>query len=78
MKTQRDYFIRIKQVLKQGLLANKGLTKAQERKVLKFIDQNSADLREMSLRVAIKLADLIKRNPASFEKMARVTVLRGL
>ena len=78
MKTQRDYFIRIKQVLKQGLLANKGLTKAQERKVLKFIDQNSADLREMSLRVAIKLADLIKRNPASFEKMAKVTVLRGL
>ena len=78
VKTQRDYFIRIKQVLKQGLLANKGLTKAQERKVLKFIDQNSADLREMSLRVALKLADLIKRNPASFEKMAKVTVLRGL
>ncbi len=78
MKTKRDYFIRIKQVVKAGLLQSKGLTQAQERKVLKFIENNSDNLREMSLRVALKLADLIKRNPSTFEKMARVTVLRGL
>jgi len=78
MKTRRDYFIRIKQVVKQGLLSKKGLTKAEERKVMKFIENNQDNLREMSLRIALKLSDLIKRAPRQFETMAKVTVCKGL
>ncbi len=75
MKTRRDYFIRIKQVVEQGLLSS--LDKMQERIVMTFIEKHQDNLREMSLRVAIKLADLIKRNPAKFEVMAKVTVCKG-
>ena len=78
MKTRRDYFIRIKQVVEQGLLSSKGLDKMQERIVMSFIERHQNNLREMSLRVAIKLADLVKRNPAKFEVMAKVTVCKGL
>ena len=78
MKTRRDYFIRIKQVLKQGLLKRKGLTQKDENKVLRFIEKNQDNLREMSLRVALKLADIIKKHPKQFEQIAKVTVTRGL
>ena len=78
MKTRRDYFIRIKQVVKQGLLSDKGLTKSEENKILRFIEHKEDVLREMSLRVAIKLSDIIKKHPRQFETIASVTVTKGL
>ena len=78
MKTRRDYFIRIKQVIKEGLLSSKGLTKSEENKILRFIEQKEDNLREMSLRVAIKLSDIIKKHPSQFETIASVTVTKGL
>ena len=77
MKTRRDYFIRIKQVVKQGLLSAKGLNRHQEVTVMRFIEKHQDKLREMSLRVAIKLADLVKTHPDRFEVMAKVTVCKG-
>ena len=77
MKTRRDYFIRIKQVVDQGLLSSKGLDKKQEARVMYFIEKYQDSLREMSLRVAIKLADLVKAHPDRFEVMGKVTVCKG-
>jgi hypothetical protein len=78
MKTRRDYLIRMKQVIKQGLLKKRGLTKRQENRVVSFIEDNQDHIREFSLRIAIKLGDLVKRDGRSFEKMARVTCCKGL
>ena len=78
MKTRRDYLIRMKQVIKEGLLSKRGLSKSQERKVVRFIEKNQDYIREFSLRIAIKLGDLIKRNERTFEKMAKVTCCKGL
>jgi len=77
MKTRRDYFIRIKQVVDQGLLSSKGLDKKQTARVMYFIEKYQDSLREMSLRVAIKLADLVKAHPDRFEVMGKVTVCKG-
>ena len=77
MKTRRDCFIRIKQVVKQGLLSAKGLNRHEEVTIMRFIEKHQDKLREMSLRVAIKLADLIKTHPDRFEVMAKVTVCKG-
>ncbi len=77
MKTRRDYFIRIKQVVKQGLLSSKGLNNREENKILRYIEAKQDSLREMSLRVALKLADIIKKHPKQFETIANVTVTRG-
>lgn len=58
MKTKRDYMIRIKQVIGQGLLSNIGLSDKQTADVVAFIDDNKNNLRELSLRIALKIGKL--------------------
>lgn len=76
MKTTRDYLIRIRQVVKQGLLRNIGLTPSEQDDVVRFIEANHAKLRELSLRMAIKLGAL-RRKGGNWERMARVTTMRA-
>lgn len=73
MKTRRDYIIRIKQVVASGMLRGRGLDAEAEADVMEFIDENHDCLRELSLRMAIKLADIRKRNSKTWKKTARVT-----
>jgi hypothetical protein len=73
LKTRRDYLIRIRQVVKQGLLSE--LTEEQSIDVLDFIEKNHSILRELSLRMALKLGALRKNN-GDWEKIARVTCCR--
>lgn len=70
MKTRRDYLVRIKQVIAQGMLSD--LTELQKAQVMRFIDKNSDTLRELSLRIALKLASLCKQSD-NWERLARVT-----
>jgi hypothetical protein len=72
MKTRRDYVVRIKQVLDQGLLKKSGLTPAQERDVVDFIEANTDKLRELSLRMALKLG-AIRKIGDTWMKVAKVT-----
>lgn len=73
MKTRRDYLIRIRQVIKQGLLDN--LTPDAQVDVINFIEKNHDKLRELSLRMAIKLGALRKQG-GNWERLARVTCCR--
>lgn len=77
MKTRRDYMIRIKQVCEQGLLSRRGLNSRQQKAVLDFIADNTDDLRELSLRIAIKVGDMIAAHPNNWERRARITCLRN-
>lgn len=72
MKTRRDYVVRIKQVLDQGLLSKSGLSEDQVKEVVDFIDSNTDRLRELSLRMALKLG-AIRKLGGSWQKVARVT-----
>lgn len=70
MRTRRDYLIRIRQVIKQGLLSD---LKTDERNdVIAFIEKNHAQLRELSLRMALKVGNIRKSNK-NWEKIARIT-----
>jgi hypothetical protein len=71
MKSRRDYLVRIRQVIKQGLL--NGLTPAQRDDVVEFIEQNHESLRELSLRMAIKLGSLRRDGADRWERLARIT-----
>lgn len=73
MKTPRDYIVRIRQVIKQGLLDH--LTVSERKDVIAFIDKNYAILRELSLRCAIKLGSLRKQSN-NWEKIARITLCK--
>lgn len=70
MKSRRDYLIRIKQVIKQGLLSDLGREELYD--VMTFIDKNSEKLRELSLRMALKIGALRKQG-SNWEKVARIT-----
>jgi len=77
MKTKRDYLVRIKQVMRLGLLRNQGLDQQAEYDVLNFINQNIERLRELSLRMAIKLGTIRKTTGHDWEKTALVTCCKN-
>jgi hypothetical protein len=70
MKSRRDYLIRIGQVINEGLLDY--LTIPERADVVRFINNNHERLRELSLRMALKLGALRKQSD-SWEKLALVT-----
>jgi hypothetical protein len=70
MKTRRDYLVRIRQVIKQGLLND--LNADARADVVAFIEGNHNSLRELSLRMALKLGALRKQG-GNWEKVARIT-----
>lgn len=73
LKTRRDYLIRIKQVVSQGMLNNLLSDTNKEKEVMDFIEENQNSLRELSLRMAIKVANLRAGNPQNWQRIARVT-----
>lgn len=73
MKTKRDYMIRIRQVIRMGLLKNIGLDEAAQLDVIDFIEDNQDRLRELSLRMALKIGAIRRRNSPNWLKFARVT-----
>ena len=62
LDTMRDKYLRIKQIARTGKLfgSDYGFTPEQEQEVLDFMFENRDKLREMSLRMALKVADLKK------------------
>jgi hypothetical protein len=76
MKTKHDYMVRIRQVLKKGLLTNMGLNSQAQDEVINFIDVNRDTMRELSLRMALKVATVRKMNSENWEKIARITTVR--
>ena len=75
MKTTRDYLIRIKQVVDGGMLTNMALTNVQQYELLTFIEKNFNNLRELSLRMVVKLAALIKMD-ADWQTLAKCTCFK--
>lgn len=73
LKTRRDYLIRIKQVVKAGMLSRILNNTNQETEVMDFIEEHQASLRELSLRMAIKIANLRKSSDKDWQRIARVT-----
>jgi len=76
MKTKRDYMIRIEQVIDGGMLRQRGLGKSDEAEVMSFIRNNMDRMRELSLRMVIKVASLKKSQPRNWESLARVVCCR--
>jgi hypothetical protein len=77
LNTMRDKFLRIKQIFRQGQLFNDyDFTPEQGDEILAFMDENKDRLREMSLRMALKLADLTKVSGVNWKALARSTCMK--
>ena len=76
LDTMRDKFLRIKQIFRKGdLFHDYDLTPEQGDEILAFMDENKDQLREMSLRMALKIADLTKVS-ANWRALAQNTVMK--
>jgi hypothetical protein len=76
LDTMRDKFLRIKQIFRQGQLFNDyDFTPEQGDEILNFMDENKDRLREMSLRMALKIADLTKVS-SNWRALAENTVMK--
>jgi hypothetical protein len=76
LKTRRDYLVRIRKVIFEGLLNNIGLEYEEQVEVLDYIEENCDRLRELSLRMAIKLGNLRKYRAENWQKLANITCCR--
>ena len=77
MDTDREKVLRIKQIVKDGMLDSYEMEDVARDEVVDFIETNRATMRELSLRTVLKVADLRKSFPGNWQNMARVTVMKG-
>jgi hypothetical protein len=77
MKTQLDYLVRIRQVVAHGMLRDHGLSARDTQVILQFIETHASRLRELSLRMVVKLAGLYRMHRAGWEKLAMQTCVRS-
>ncbi len=77
MDTQREKILRIKQVVNEaGMLDRYEFEPAVKDELINFVDANKDRLRELSLRMVLKLADLRKSFPKSWTAMAKTTCMK--
>jgi predicted AAA+ superfamily ATPase len=77
MKTVDDYVVRIKQVVRDcGMLREAGYTAAEEATILAYVVENKEKLRELSLRMVLKLSSLMRIDPNNWRSLAKATCLK--
>ena len=74
--TDREKMLRIKQIVKDGMLEEYGFAEEVVEDIIDFCEGNKNRLRELSLRTVLKVADLAKAFPTKWEAMAENTVMK--
>ena len=77
--TNREKILRIKQVVTDAdMLGRYDFDQIQKDELVAFVETNQDKLRELSLRMVLKLADLRKSFPKSWQAMAKTTCMKRL
>ena len=78
MDTEREKILRIKQIVNDGMLDVYDFNEPEIAKdeIIQFVDANATKLRELSLRMVLKLADLRQSFPTNWRAMATTTCMR--
>jgi hypothetical protein len=78
LDTMRDKLLRIKQIAKDGVLfADYDLNEYAQDDIIDFMHANKDRLREVSLRMALKIADLRKSFPGNWKRMSETTCMKS-
>jgi hypothetical protein len=78
LDTEHDKYLRIRQIAESGqLFRDYDFTDEQQGEILQFMKDNAKRFREMSLRTALKLADLRKSVGNRWQRVAEITVMRS-
>ena len=77
LDTTRDKIMRIKQIARDGgLFDTKGLTKIEEEEIIEFMVEKQDRLREVSLRMAQKIADLRNMDKNRWKVLTESTCMK--
>jgi len=75
LDTIDDKFLRIDQIIRDGMLQEYGYSAKFEKEIVDFMHDNAPRLREISLRMVLKIADLAKMNFDNWKGLARSTCM---
>jgi hypothetical protein len=77
LDTMRDKILRIKQIARDGVLfQDYEFDECVQDEIIEFMNANQNRLREMSLRMALKIADLRKLSALNWKRLAETTCMR--
>jgi len=74
--SMRDRMLRIRQIVGTGMLEKYAMGRETEAELVQFIFDNKHKLREISLRMVLKIADLWKMAPDRYKHLAEQTCMR--
>jgi hypothetical protein len=73
----RDKILRIRQIARDGeLFKDYEFDQCVQDDIVDFMDQNKDRLREMSLRMALKIADLRNMSVTNWRRLAETTCMK--
>ncbi len=75
--TEREKMLRIKQMITDGMLNRYEFGKEEVDELYEFVYNNASRMRELSLRMMLKVADLKRSFGAKYQDYARATCMKG-
>jgi len=76
--TEREKLLRIRQVVEScGMLDDYDLEDEAKLEVVEFINANAKRMRELSLRMVLKIADLRASMPRNWQRVAELSCMRS-
>ena len=76
VNSRRDKILRIEQVINAGMLTEYNFSEVEQNELVQFVKTNADRMREISLRLIIKIADLKKIMPLTWKKTEEVTLMK--
>ena len=75
LDTTSDKFLRINQIVRDGMLKEYGFSNEFETEIIDFMHEYATKLREISLRMVLKISDLAKMDFANWKQLAKSTCM---
>jgi len=76
VKTIRDYMMLIRMRVEEGMLKPLKLTEFDEAELMMFVENNAEKMRELSLRIVLKIASLMRIDRNGWKKLAQKTCFK--
>lgn len=76
LDTMRDKFLRIKQIVRDGMLDRYDFEDGASDEIVDYVWEQRNRLRELSLRTVLKIADLRKMSATNWKRLAETTILK--
>ena len=74
--TVREKMLRIKQIVGDGMLESYEFTEEEVAELVQYIDDNKTRMRELSLRMVLKVADLKQSMPHRWQRVAELSCMK--